>query len=101
MSEELAQIQGVERVFSIANAPLLRSSKNKELKELIKNIPNIFSIDVDINLAKDEILNHPFYKNNLISKDGKTAGILIYLKPDETYNTLIKLRDDTRTKQKV
>ncbi|WP_291953135.1 MMPL family transporter [Campylobacter sp.] len=96
MSEELAQIQGVERVFSIANAPLLRSSKNKELKELIKNIPNIFSIDVDINLAKDEILNHPFYKNNLISKDGKTAGILIYLKPDETYNTLIKLRDEAK-----
>ncbi|MCR6577174.1 efflux RND transporter permease subunit [Campylobacter insulaenigrae] len=99
MSEEFSQIQGVERVFSIANAPLLMSSKNKELKELIKNTPNIFSADVDINLAKNEILNHPFYKNNLISQDGKTIGILIYLQADETYNTLIKSRDEAKNKQ--
>ncbi|WP_139453117.1 efflux RND transporter permease subunit [Campylobacter armoricus] len=93
---DLTKVKGVEKVFSIANAPLLTSSKDKELKELIQNIPNIFSQDIDINLAKKEILNHPFYKNNIISKDAKTTGILIYLAPDIIYNDLIKLRDSAK-----
>ncbi|MCV3395226.1 MMPL family transporter [Campylobacter lari] len=93
---DLEKINGVQKVFSITNAPLLASSKDKELKELIQNIPNIFSQDVDINLAKKEILNQPFYKNNIISKDGKTTGILIYLAPDLVYNDLINSRDNAQ-----
>lgn len=99
ISEEIAQIKGVKQVFSIANAPLLQSFNDKDLKEVIKNIPNIFSQDINITLAKKEILNHPFYKNNLISKDGKTAGILIYLEPDPTYNALIQSRDEAKNEK--
>lgn len=99
ISEEIAQIKGVKQVFSIANAPLLQSFNDKDLKEIIKNIPNIFSQDINITLAKKEILNHPFYKNNLISKDGKTAGILIYFEPDPTYNALIQLRDEAKNEK--
>ncbi|AJC94553.1 RND family transporter [Campylobacter volucris] len=99
ISEEFAQIKGVKQVFSIANAPLLQSFNDKDLKEIIKNIPNIFSQDINITLAKKEILNHPFYKNNLISKDGKTAGILIYLEPDLTYNALIQSRDEAKNEK--
>lgn len=99
ISEEIAQIKGVKQVFSIANAPLLQSFNDKDLKEIIKNIPNIFSQDINITLAKKEILNHPFYKNNLISKDGKTAGILIYLEPDPTYNALIQSRDEAKNEK--
>ncbi|TXE88575.1 RND family transporter [Campylobacter volucris] len=99
ISKEIAQIKGVKQVFSIANAPLLQSFNDKDLKEIVKNIPNIFSQDINITLAKKEILNHPFYKNNLISKDGKTAGILIYLEPDETYNALIQSRDEAKNEK--
>lgn len=99
ISKEITQIKGVKQVFSIANAPLLQSFNDKDLKEIVKNIPNIFSQDINITLAKKEILNHPFYKNNLISKDGKTAGILIYLEPDETYNALIKSRDEAKSEK--
>ncbi|TXE85073.1 RND family transporter [Campylobacter peloridis] len=96
LGDEISKIDGVDKIFSIANAPLLASSKNKDLKEIIKNIPNIFSQGIDINLAKKEILNHPFYKNNIISKDGTTAGILIYLAPDKIYNKLIQSRDEAK-----
>lgn len=99
LSDELAKVEGVQRVFSIANAPLFKSIENKSLKELIKDIPNIFSQGVDLELAKKEITNHPFYKNNLISSDAKTAGIIIYLKPDLNYNQLIKLRDEAGNEQ--
>lgn len=99
ISEEIAQIKGVKQVFSIVNAPLLQSFNDKDLKEVIKNILNIFSQDINITLAKKEILNHPFYKNNLISKDGKTAGILIYLESDPTYNALIQSRDEAKNEK--
>ncbi|AJC91288.1 efflux RND transporter permease subunit [Campylobacter subantarcticus] len=96
LTQALSKINGVEKVFSITNAPLLTSSKGKELKEIIQDIPNIFSQDVDIALAKKEILNHPFYRNNIISKDGKTTGVLIYLAPDLAYNALVHTRDELK-----
>ncbi len=93
LHQELEQVSLVERVFSIINAPLLQSSENTDLKELLKNIPNIQSKDINLTKAQNEILNSPFYKNNIISKDGKTTGLIIYLKPDTIYNELIEKRD--------
>ncbi|EAI0652720.1 RND family transporter [Campylobacter coli] len=93
LHQELEQVSLVERVFSIINAPLLQSSENTDLKELLKNIPNIESKDINLTKAQNEILNSPFYKNNIISKDGKTTGLIIYLKPDTIYNELIEKRD--------
>ncbi|MFQ6342691.1 efflux RND transporter permease subunit [Campylobacter sp. VTCC 70190] len=93
LHEELEQVPLVERIFSIINAPLLQSSQNTDLKELLKNIPNIQSQDINRTKAQNEILNSPFYKNNIISKDGKITGVIIYLKPDVIYNELIQKRD--------
>ncbi len=93
LHKDLEKAPLVERVFSIINAPLLQSSKNSDLKELLKNIPNIESKDINLSKAQNEILNSPFYKNNIISKDGKITGLIIYLKPDEIYNKLIEKRD--------
>ncbi|EAH6628500.1 RND family transporter [Campylobacter jejuni] len=93
LHEELEKAPLVERVFSIINAPLLQSSQNTDLKELLKNIPNIENQDINRTKAQNEILNSPFYKNNIISKDGKVTGLIIYLKPDTVYNNLIEKRD--------
>ncbi|EAH5490141.1 RND family transporter [Campylobacter jejuni] len=93
LHEELEKAPLVERVFSIINAPLLQSSQNTDLKELLKNIPNIESQDINRTKAQNEILNSPFYKNNIISKDGKVTGLIIYLKPDTVYNDLVEKRD--------
>lgn len=90
---ELEKAPLVNRVFSIINAPLLQSSENTDFKELLKNIPNIQSKDINQTKAKSEILNNPFYKNNIISKDGKITGIIIYLKTDYIYDKLIEKRD--------
>ena len=93
LHEDLEKVPLVERVFSIINAPLLQSSKNTDLKEILKNIPNIESKDINHTKAQNEILNNPFYKNNIISKEGKITGLIIYLKTDEIYNNLIEKRD--------
>lgn len=93
LHKALEKIDGVQRVFSIINAPLFQSSDTKDLKELLKDIPSITSKDVNQTKAKNEILNSPFYRDNIISKNGQFAALIIYLKPDVIYNQLIEKRD--------
>ena len=37
----------------------------------------------------DEIINSPIYKEFVISNDGKTSGILVYIKNDKKLTELI------------
>ena len=57
------------------------------------------------NRGFQEILNSPIYKDYVISKDGKTSGIVIYLKKDERLNEYIKLKEkyffENKKKNKV
>ena len=41
----------------------------------------------------NEIVNSPIYKNYVISEDGKTSGIVVYLKKDERLAEYIKVKD--------
>ena len=41
----------------------------------------------------EEIVNSPIYKNYVISEDGKTSGIVVYLKKDERLAEYIKVKD--------
>ncbi|MAJ66373.1 MAG: hypothetical protein CMI76_03705, partial [Candidatus Pelagibacter sp.] len=41
----------------------------------------------------DEIINSPIYKNYVISEDGKTSGIVVYLKKDERLAEYIRVKD--------
>ncbi|TLD84011.1 RND family transporter [Helicobacter sp. MIT 11-5569] len=79
LSADLKAIPQVESVLSILNAPLLKSVPNLDLQETLKRNPTLLSQEVDLELAKKEILNHSFFLQNLISKDSKTAGIIINL----------------------
>ena len=38
-------------------------------------------------------MNSPIYKNYVISEDGKTSGIIVYLKKDERLDEYIKIKD--------
>ena len=96
---KLEGLEGVERVLSIINAPLLSSSDNADLKELLKNIPTITSKDINVSRAKDELLHSPFYQSNIISKDGKVAAFIIYFKPDLIHAKLIEDRDRADTEE--
>lgn len=79
LQKELEKIKGVSRILSILNAPLLQSSNSNDLKELLKNIPNLQSEDINLTKAKSEIIQSPFYQGNIISKDAKTTALILYL----------------------
>ena len=61
--------------------------------ERLKNYKTLSYPNIDKNRGFQEILNSPIYRDYVISKDGKTSGIVIYLKKDERLNEYIKLKE--------
>ena len=99
LSNDLLNLERVESVTSILNVPLLVSPP-KPVKELIKNVPTLESPEIDKSLAKEEFLNSPIYKNNLVSPDFKTTALLINLHDDPIYRTLLQKRNSLRKKER-
>lgn len=84
LSKEISEVENIDSVTSITNIPLVTSS-NKPLTELINNIPNILSEDVDKNRAREEILTSPIYKDLVISSDAKTTAMQLVIKKMRVY----------------
>ena len=61
--------------------------------ERLKNYKTLSYPEIDRKRGFDEIINSPIYKDYVISKDGKTSGIVVYLKKDERLAEYIKLKD--------
>ena len=49
----------------------------------LKNYKTLAYPEIDRKRGFEEILNSPIYKNYVISENGKTSGIVVYLKTDE------------------
>lgn len=92
LSQKIQNINIVESIQSIVNVPLLQSPP-KPIKELMKSIPTLESKNLDKALAKEEFLNSPFYKENLVSADFKTTVLFLNLKRDTKYFDLLQARD--------
>jgi len=87
LKSKLLEINGVNSIISITDIPLVESS-DIPIVELVNNVPNILSKEVDIQKAKKEILSSPIYKNLIISEDGKTTALQVTFKNNKE---LIKL----------
>ena len=62
-------------------------------EDRLKNFKTLSYPDIDKKRGFDEILNSPIYQDYVISKDGKTSGIVVYIKKDKKLNQLIKLKN--------
>ncbi|MEE8171854.1 MAG: hypothetical protein V3T62_02895, partial [Alphaproteobacteria bacterium] len=78
LREELKKVTSVDTVFTILDAPLLKSS-DKPFTEMILDIPSLEKPDIDRSRAKDELLNSPIYRELIISVDGRTTALLLFL----------------------
>ncbi len=84
-------------MVSILNIPLLESPP-QNLQELSKGTINLLHPNVDLARAPNEILNSPLYQNALISPDGNITALLVFLKQDQKYETLLAGRNKLRNK---
>ena len=99
LSADLLELERVESVDSILTVPLLESPP-KPVKELLKNVPTLESQGIDKALAREEFLNSPIYRDNLVSPDFKTTALLVNLHDDPIYRDLLQHRNSLRKKER-
>lgn len=92
LSSEIKTLHIVESINSIVNVPLLQSPPIP-FKELLKDIPTLESKGIDKELVRKEFLSSAVYKKNLVSEDFTTTALMINLKRDENYFSLINQRE--------
>ena len=93
LKNSLENLDWVNNVITILDVPLLKNN-NDPLAERIKNFKTLSSSNVDLDKGFEEIINSPIYEDFVISADGKTSGILVYIKPDKKLSDLIEKRND-------
>ncbi len=93
LKNDLSSLKWSDNVITILDVPLLKNN-DSPLAERIKNFKTLSSENVDMERGYEEIINSPIYKEYIISKDGKTSGILVYIKNDEKISNLIKTKNN-------
>ena len=79
----------VHSVITLLDIPLLSNSE-APLQERLESFKTLKDENVDTERGFKEILASPIFRNFVISKDGKTSGVIIYIKKVELENIEIK-----------
>jgi predicted RND superfamily exporter protein len=98
MCDDLRGVEGIGKVTSILDVPLLYSPKIKV--EALKEAPRtLLQPDVDRDMVREEFLTSPVYRDLVISEDAKTTIVLVEIQLDKKYQALVKQRDTLRIKR--
>ena len=89
---KIEKLTWVDSVITIIDVPLLKST-DENLMERLKNYKTLAYPEIDRKRGFEEILNSPIYKNYVISEDGKTSGIVVYIKKDKRLAEYIKVKN--------
>ncbi len=92
LKSKIEKLTWVDSVITIIDVPLLKST-DEGLMDRLKNYKTLAYPEIDKKRGFEEILNSPIYRNYVISEDGKTSGIVVYLKKDERLAEYIKIKD--------
>ena len=92
LKTKIEKLTWVENVITVIDVPLLKST-DENLMDRLNNYKTLSYPEIDRKRGFEEILNSPIYKNYVISEDGKTSGIVVYLKKDERLAEYLKIKD--------
>ena len=92
LKSKIQKLTWVDSVITIIDVPLLKST-DESLMERLKNYKTLAYPEIDRKRGFEEIINSPIYRNYVISEDGKTSGVVVYLKKDERLAEYIKIKD--------
>ena len=98
--KDINSFNWISKTISIVNAPLLKST-DEPLIDKIRNLKYITNSDVNINNALNELTSSPIYKNLIISEDGKTFGIVAYIKENRSYLDTINKKTEYLKSKKI
>jgi len=76
---KIQSLDWVHSVVTLLDIPLLNNSE-APLQERLENFKTLKDEGVDKERGFKEILNSPVFRNFVISEDGNTSGIIVYIK---------------------
>ena len=76
---KIQSLDWVHSVITLLDVPLLNNSE-APLQERLQSFKTLKDEDVDKKRGFEEILNSPVFRNFVISEDGNTSGIIVYIK---------------------
>ncbi len=76
---KIQSLEWVHSVVTLLDVPLLNNSE-APLQERLENFKTLKDDDVNKDRGFKEIISSPVFRNFVISEDGKTSGIIVYLK---------------------
>ena len=92
LRSKIDKLEWVDRVITIIDVPLFKSS-DEPLMERLKNYKTLSYPEINKERGFEEIVNSPIYRDYVVSADGKTSGIVVYLKQDKKLNELVKKKN--------
>ena len=78
---KIQSLDWVHKVVTLLDIPLLDNS-DAPLQERLESFKTLKDEDVNKERGFKEILNSPVFRNFVISEDGNTSGIIVYIKKD-------------------
>ncbi len=100
LKKEIQKLNWVHSVITLLDIPLLNSS-DEPLIERLQNYSTLSSDGIDKERGFNEILNSPVFRNFVISEDGKTSGIIVYLKSKDKIQDFKSKKDEEIYKDKL
>ena len=84
---KIQSLDWVHSVITLLDIPLLNNS-NAPLQERLEDYKTLKDEDADKERGFKEILDSPVFRNFVISKDGKTSGIIVNIKQNLKLNDI-------------
>lgn len=99
MIERLSQVPSVESITSILSVPLFHSP-DIPLFQLASDYRTLSMEQTPHDLAKEELVSSPLYRDYLISTDGETTAVQVNFETDERLSELENARYRLTDKQR-
>lgn len=96
LRQELLKIDRVSGVDSILNVPVFLDTP---LTGISEDYLTLNDAEIDLSVAREELVNSPVFRNAVVSPDGETAGMLVSFEIDQRGRDLVDQRTELRSKE--
>lgn len=96
LRQELLKIDRVSGVDSILNVPIFLDTP---LTGISEDYLTLNDAEVDLDVAREELVTSPIFREAVVSPDGETAGMLVSFEIDQRARDLVDQRTALRKKE--
>ena len=101
LREELKSLERVDSVITLLDIPLLQASGVELSKMTEETVKSLEDPGVNIQEAKKEMLESPIYNELILSSDGQTTALIVYMKQDPHFSELAEKRTQLLAKKRA